>query len=431
MTLRPAIVHLTSREGLSSVFMSQVARPMSCVRDRGYAVTLAVMSPLGEFIRPRLVERWRVRRKEIACEFGSELCHFPSAPSRMSKSWNDALLLRAWLKLHFPHGKHVILHCRGTEATHAALQARARDGRVSVVADCRGLEAPEYLLYQGYHGPEAAPHAVQRTYQNRAEAQRAALIGSDAVICVSDAMRKEIALTWQIAMARIGVVPCCADMAAGQRAASLRAQTRGSLGVQDRFVVAYCGSTAPWQMLRETLAAFREIAAIRGDAHFLAITTDPSGVARTADQCGVASTQRTVINLPHARVATYLAAADLGLLLRDGSIVNRVASPVKFGEYLACGVPVMITEGIGDYSALVRHQGLGCVLASAAVDGPALESMRGFLAAYDRDSSRIRYRCLSVARSTLSWDAAIGPLCDVYQQLSSVHAHRSLDAMIA
>lgn len=43
-------------------------------------------------------------------------------------------------------------------------------------------------------------------------------------------------------------------------------------------------------------------------------------------------------------VPKYLNAADIGIILRSDSIVNNVSSPIKFSEYMSCGLPV-ITDG--------------------------------------------------------------------------------------
>lgn len=53
-----------------------------------------------------------------------------------------------------------------------------------------------------------------------------------------------------------------------------------------------------------------------------------------------------VINkfIDYGDVPSYLSASDFGFIWRDKSIVNYVASPVKFSEYVASGLPV-ITNG--------------------------------------------------------------------------------------
>jgi hypothetical protein len=49
-------------------------------------------------------------------------------------------------------------------------------------------------------------------------------------------------------------------------------------------------------------------------------------------------------------------------LLRENNIVNKVASPTKYGEYLRCGVKLIMTEGIGDFSGLTKSKYFGIVL---------------------------------------------------------------------
>lgn len=53
---------------------------------------------------------------------------------------------------------------------------------------------------------------------------------------------------------------------------------------------------------------------------------------------------------------------DFGFLVRDNILLNNVASPVKFLEYTSNGVIPIISDGIGDYSKLVKEKKLGIVL---------------------------------------------------------------------
>jgi hypothetical protein len=61
-------------------------------------------------------------------------------------------------------------------------------------------------------------------------------------------------------------------------------------------------------------------------------------------------------------VATILGGCDHGLLVREDTITNQVASPTKFAEYLASGLQLIISERIGDFSGLVKEHGLGLVI---------------------------------------------------------------------
>ncbi len=52
---------------------------------------------------------------------------------------------------------------------------------------------------------------------------------------------------------------------------------------------------------------------------------------------------KNVINrfVSYSEVPNYLSAADIAFIWRDKSIVNKVASPVKVSEYMACGLPIV------------------------------------------------------------------------------------------
>lgn len=60
-------------------------------------------------------------------------------------------------------------------------------------------------------------------------------------------------------------------------------------------------------------------------------------------------------------VPRYLIACDYGLLIREESVTNSVASPVKFAEYLSCGLKVILSENLGDYSRFVKDNNCGFI----------------------------------------------------------------------
>lgn len=70
----------------------------------------------------------------------------------------------------------------------------------------------------------------------------------------------------------------------------------------------------------------------------------------------------TLLTVPHDKVSKYLMAADIGFSLREKSVVDRVASPVKFAEYLRCGVGAACTDNIEDISSLVSKDSKSGIL---------------------------------------------------------------------
>ena len=71
-----------------------------------------------------------------------------------------------------------------------------------------------------------------------------------------------------------------------------------------------------------------------------------------------------VINrfVDYSQVPLYLNAADIGIIWRDKSIVNTVASPVKFSEYVCCGLPVITNDSVYMISNYIKESSYGLIL---------------------------------------------------------------------
>jgi hypothetical protein len=63
-----------------------------------------------------------------------------------------------------------------------------------------------------------------------------------------------------------------------------------------------------------------------------------------------------------SKLAKLLATGDYGVMLRDDSLANAVASPPQVGEYLTCGLPVIISPALGDLTAFVVDNQCGMVV---------------------------------------------------------------------
>lgn len=230
----------------------------------------------------------------------------------------------------------------------AALRRRTR-----LVLDHRGLLSEEYVL-QGKIARRGPVHHLLRRLE------RWAIRRADAIACVSERLRQRT-LRWQPAAAgKVVVIPCCYDPEVARRDEEATERLRGELALDPAwdFVLAYAGSLSAWNRPEAILAVFRAFRAVRSRTQLLLLTANlPAAQATFGSEKDV-----VVRSVPHREIQHYLALADLGLLLRDRSPVNRVASPVKFAEYLACGVPVLVSPGVGDCSDIVRRERVGYIM---------------------------------------------------------------------
>jgi glycosyltransferase involved in cell wall biosynthesis len=129
-----------------------------------------------------------------------------------------------------------------------------------------------------------------------------------------------------------------------------RLAAKKKLGIAaDAPLIVYAGSLGPQYCPDFMLRLFKLIRQSRPDAHFLALTGSPevmSDLVSGSDRALAAF--MTVMRVDANEVPGWLAAADLGLAFREPTFSMQGVAPIKLGEYLLCGVPVVATRGVGD-----------------------------------------------------------------------------------
>ena len=423
------LVYLVLREGLSSVFASQVAEPLARRIREGVPVHLGVFAPLGQLLRPALRKRWEALRQALPPELAGRLTILPCPPTRLLWLWDEARTLRWWLRWKYGRRAPMILHCRCTEMTAVAIRARRYLPNAKVIFDCRGDEPAEFA---DRHGLELASRArwpawAEAGYERVTRLERLAATDADAVFCVSHAMAHELARRYQLPPDKFTVIPCCTNLDAFPRDPARRVAVRERLGLADRFVVTYCGSLEWYQLPDQVIRVFRLIRQLEPKAHFLAITTHGDRMRAALTESGVAAENTTVLTLPPQDVPEHLVASDVALLLRRRDAVNRVASPVKFAEYMASGTPVIVTEGIGDYSAAVRDNGLGLVVDTHKPDAELANELKAWIKLVSTQALTLRSACRAYAKEHFAWDRHAPKIQAVYHRLGC----RGLDALAA
>lgn len=405
------VVHLTVREGLSSVFLAQVVAPMSMLLDRGRNVRLVVLTPLGQFLRRSSRRAWQLRLRETRERSALPLRRLPSPPTRLRRLWPDSSVLACFLKRMKGHeraGQPIVLHCRGVDATLLALDRRRCGDDIKVLFDCRGLTGAEYAYVRGYLEIEDAPSDVAMPARRIERRERVAAQEADGLICVSNAMKRYVVEEWEVDPEKVTVVPCATDAVTAADSVGRRDEIRRRLCLLDRFVVVFCGSLEDWQAPLVWLNWFKVIAEMRSDAHLLVITTHPERMRFFGKQAGVPESMLTVISVAQHQVCDHLAAADCAFLVREPSLVNRVASPVKFAEYLAVGLPVLISEGVGDYSEQVEFHSLGLLLPKKQDDLAVAQFKVRFDAVFQEETTHpLAARCVAFAREHLNWSCVV------------------------
>ncbi|HET8573176.1 MAG TPA: hypothetical protein VFL76_04825 [Edaphocola sp.] len=132
------------------------------------------------------------------------------------------------------------------------------------------------------------------------------------------------------------------------------------IGVPPKGIInfVYVGGTSKWQCIEDIFRIYKNISA-EFNSTLTFYTKDTIYITELAEKFKVTVACRYV---QQNRLGEELALYDFGFLIRERNIINEVASPVKFLEYLSKGIIPIITEGIGDYSEVVKEKKIGVIL---------------------------------------------------------------------
>jgi len=137
-----------------------------------------------------------------------------------------------------------------------------------------------------------------------------------------------------------------------------RAATRASLGLTDDTpLLAYAGSIGPQYCVDEMLKLFEMVLTKEATTRLLILTGSPDFVYQALKSRPELEKLVMVKSVAAKEVPTYLACADLGLAFRQPTFSMQGVAPIKLGEYLLCGLPVVATKGIGDTHAISNEVG--------------------------------------------------------------------------
>jgi glycosyltransferase involved in cell wall biosynthesis len=305
----------------------------------------------------------------------------------------------------------VLLHCRGPEATLQAAHAVRGRAPARVLFDARGATSHEAVLRLEIQGM-ADQRAIDRAFANGALLDRRAADAADAIVAVSDPLLRALAEQFGSIEKPTGVMPCCVDRTLYSPTA--RAEVRGALGVEDgELVLVHVSTEARWEAFDHVIALFRAVRAL-GRARLLFVTTLAPDVVTASLPSGDPLRRDVVVRaLPPEDVASHLSAADIGLLLRRSHATHRLASPIKFSEYLGAGLVVAVSDGIGTTGDLVRERDLG-VLVPADPSAADVERLARELVGHVEQGSVARDRALRACEEVFVWDRYMPVLSRLY-----------------
>jgi glycosyltransferase involved in cell wall biosynthesis len=340
---------------MDTAFDSQVLPVLERLKESGYDLIHISFNPFNF----KKTEGYFQKRDELGST-GIKTFFFRQTPP-ISRSFLifDTERIRPFFTHWWGKKGKVVIHCRGhLNAYRGLLLKKLNSTLINVISDLRGAMSDE--VYEESRGflKDLFVQYLGKFYQ---DIENQVVRKGDRILCVSNAFKEFLGTNYHVK--NITTIPTFVDTSRFKFSKSLRESYREKLGLSKQTVLVYSGGIAPWQKIGSVVSLFNHLRQKVNDLFMLFLTQEPDLVKRMIkDQ--IKLEDFLVVRVPHGEVAGYLCAADVGILLRENTLTNNVASPIKFSEYMCCGLPCIISPNIGDTAEIIRNGRAGIVLDS-------------------------------------------------------------------
>lgn len=178
----------------------------------------------------------------------------------------------------------------------------------------------------------------------------------------------------------IQVIPSCIDPNLFHFMPNERYRIRKSLKIEEgQIAIVYLGKIGGMYMDDEIFAFFKNCLDINFDKFtFLLLTNEPlEAIDKYLAKYNIPKEKILIKWLPGKEVPAYLSAADVGFCGIKPIPSRRFSSPIKNGEYWACGLPILIPKGISDDYIISQEEKIGFVFEELEqIDFHVLESLK-------------------------------------------------------
>lgn len=117
--------------------------------------------------------------------------------------------------------------------------------------------------------------------------------------------------------------------------------------LNEKVVIIYSGNSQKWQNVD---LMFNSIRNGCENYEYIILTGEPLIFNKLLEQYCLSKFDIKVRSVLPQELASYYQRAHYGFILRDDSIVNKVANPTKLIEYMSYGImPIVLNENIGDF----------------------------------------------------------------------------------
>jgi glycosyltransferase involved in cell wall biosynthesis len=192
-----------------------------------------------------------------------------------------------------------------------------------------------------------------------------------------------------------------------------RERGRREFGIEKRFVVVYSGSLGNFHEPDFLAKCYSVIRKDLPNPYFLAVThSNPGALVASLQNHGIPGNEFKVVSSPKD-IGKVLPLGDAGLHIMDDLPITPTVVSVKFGEYLASGLPVIVTKNMASVTNLVEEHRCGVVL-----DGFDRKDTRVKIQKLVEEHSSLKKNALKLAKDYFSVEVCADRYLRIYEKLA-------------
>ena len=362
---------------------------------KGVKVTILSLVYASQYLHLRKLLNGRIK---LSKDTGGEVWYIPLLPFgnwEYVRRINDWLILRILGILLKQRGFNNAIGL-GTQAGYYLVRSNQNNTSINVAVDIQGAIIDEMLYQNKIADLDNSKKCLE--FQ-----ERICLSEARKIFFVSENMKIHFTKKYPNSVASSFVLPSLSksDIKNTVHLDSLHRKPMDCLS--DKFVIGYLGSAESYQLPAVMCQLVENILIRNVNIFFLVLSYDKKIFEDELHKIKIDPNSYKIIGVPRDKVDIWTKMMDLGLLLRDDSTVNIVSSPTKFGEYLKNGVPVLLTQTVGDFSAIVDDTKIGLVVSLSEIDRE-VEKIISFISEIEENREQFTANCQRYFINHLNWD---------------------------
>lgn len=359
MNKKTKYIYISNLHFDGTVFITQILEWLHLYASKGIKFDLYVMLSVTQVFQKTYLKSQRSSINKHTGLFKNFIFLFPSRG--MYLYLNSILFITKTLLWLLKYNKVVIMS-RATIGKEVKLLKSIFPNKIHFIFDCRasGGEEKFYTIKKegsyNSHNFKLLGHIfeIEKTNYNTA----------DKIFVVSNKLKEYVVQNFGISEEKFQMYPCLSDKHKFFYNEQLRTQFRKELGYSNEdIVILYAGGlSSKWHISSFILQFYAQASLLSNRFKFMFLSADVDNLNTLLLDYPELKEHCVCKFVSNSEVVNYLNAADYGTLFREDTIMNNVASPTKFAEYMLAGLPTIISPGVGDYTEYVAEKKLGFVV---------------------------------------------------------------------